>query len=105
MSETHDNIHGNRTLCRQIRGARIRSSESVVTVMPEDLVDHNLLALAGDGKKRKAKPSSVFGGARMKKCHWQDVSEFVFRVPRRYCVCGLLKYAFSLGACVLNYCR
>lgn len=51
----------------------------MVTIMPNDLVDRTLLALAGDGGKRKTKPEDAFDGMRLKKCHWQDVSELYHR--------------------------
>ncbi len=65
-----------RGLCRQVRGAHLKSSDLVVTVMPESLVDENLLEIAAGGSKKK-KPAATFGGLRLKKCHWQDTSKFV----------------------------
>lgn len=64
--------NGNRALCGQIGSARIKSSELTVTILPEDLVDKNLLAL---GRNKGKKPTENFGGTRMKKCHWTDISE------------------------------
>lgn len=53
----------------------MKSSDLVVTVMPESLIDKNLLEIAGGSKKKK--PATAFGGMRLKKCHWQDTSKFV----------------------------
>lgn len=64
-----------RALCRDVRSAHFKSSAPVVTVVPSDLIDGNLLAMAGASKRKSSKPLESFGGARRKKCHWKDVSE------------------------------
>lgn len=46
----------------------------MVTVLPEGLIDENLLKVAGAGTSHK--PAATFGGTRLKKCHWQGTSEF-----------------------------
>lgn len=67
-------IYGSRGLCRQVRLAPRKRGDQVVTVVPESLIDDSLLQVAGGGKKRK--PAGAFGGTRLKKCHWQDISKW-----------------------------
>ena len=67
------NLDASRGLCRQIRSARGKNSDLVVTVLPESLIDENLLKVAGGAKKRKP---ATFGGTRLKKCHWQGTSKW-----------------------------
>ncbi|CBJ33282.1 C2H2 zinc finger protein [Ectocarpus siliculosus] len=72
MAMRRDRFLRIRGLCRQVRNARLKSSDLLVTVEPESLIDENLLQVAGGGKK--SKPANPFGGARLKKCHWQNVN-------------------------------
>lgn len=71
------NLYGSRGLCRLVRLARGNSSDLVVTVVPESLIDENLLGVAGGGELHK--PAGTFGGTRLKKCHWQDISKLWLR--------------------------
>ncbi|CAM9504447.1 unnamed protein product, partial [Ectocarpus fasciculatus] len=72
MAMRRDRFLRIRGLCRQVRNARLKSSDLLVTVEPESLIDENLLQVAGGDKKRK--PANAFGGTRLKKCHWQNVN-------------------------------
>lgn len=45
-----------------------------MTVLPESLIDENLLKVAGGATKHK--PAGTFGGTRLKKCHWQGTSKW-----------------------------
>lgn len=74
-------LRDNRGLCRQIKNAHGKSSDIVVTVVPESLVDENLLKVAGGGKKHK--PAGTFGRTRLKKCHWQGVGELLGYMPNQ----------------------
>ena len=49
--------------------------------MPSDLIDGNLLAMADASKQRSSKPLESFGGTRLKKCHWKDISEYGVMSP------------------------
>lgn len=67
---------GSRALCGHIRSAHLKSSEPVITIIPNDLVDKNLLVIADSGGQQKSKTGGTFGGGRQKKCHWQNISEW-----------------------------
>eukprot|EP00752_Nemacystus_decipiens_P013794 g12246.t1 len=72
MAMRRDRFLRIRGLCRQIRSAHGKSSDLVVTILPESLIDENLLSLASGAKKHK--PTATFGGSRLKKCHWQGTN-------------------------------
>ncbi|CAM9950179.1 unnamed protein product [Scytosiphon promiscuus] len=71
MAMRRDRFLRIRGLCRQIRSIHGKSSDLIVSVMPESLVDENLLKVAGGGKRRKT--AGMFGRTRLKKCHWQSI--------------------------------
>eukprot|EP00903_Cladosiphon_okamuranus_P016056 g14823.t1 len=72
MAMRRDRFLRIRGLCRQIRTARGRSSDLVVTVVPESLIDESLLEVAGGAMKHK--PATMYDGTRLKKCHWQGTN-------------------------------
>lgn len=59
-----------RALCAQVRGSGINRRDLVVTIIPKDLIDKDLLAMAGKADNRKANPAG-----RSKKCHWHRIGD------------------------------
>lgn len=61
-----------RALCAKARSSMPTSQGSVVTILPEDLVDRGFLKMASEAAGRNACSSHA---AEMKKCRWRGVSE------------------------------